>query len=129
MGDEFAAADVTIDAAELAAHRLARARLLPRGQAALAACPTDLVVSRAVAALGRAAPLRGFAIDVREVRDVRELAPVAAPCALAVAARVLGCSDVAPGVCDLSLAVTLRRGGAAALGFALDLRLRRRAAA
>lgn len=144
MDAEFGAPDVTMDAGELAAYRLARmsGRLVqglsgggsdPEAvwHALAASCPIDFAISRALAALGRTAPLRCHAIDVRAIRRVQAFAPVEAPSSLCVAARVLRCNGRPSGDFDAVIAVTLTRNpdGAAVASFDLELTLARRVAA
>ncbi len=141
---EFGAPEVVIDAGELAAYRLARmsARLVQglAGGAAdpetvwqtlAASCPIDFAISRTLAALGRTAPLRAHAIDVRAIRGVQAFAAVEAPCSLCAAARVLRRQDRSASTFDASLSVTLTRNpdGFPVAAFELELRLHRRVAA
>ncbi len=143
-GAEFGAPEVRIEAGELAAYRLARmsARLvqgLSGGgadpervwQTLAATCPIDFAISRTLAALGRAGPLRGHTLDVRAIRKVQAFAPVEAPCSLCAAARVLGCMPLADDAVVVRLVVTLTRNpdGASIAGFELELRLVQRAVA
>lgn len=144
LDSEFGAPEVEIDAGELAVYRLARmsARLvqgLTGGgtdpdavwQALAASCPVDFAISRSLAALGRTAPLRAHAIDVRAIRRVQVFAAIEAPCSLCAAARVLRHHARSDSDFDAALAVTLHRNpdGFVVAGFELELRLRRRAAA
>jgi len=144
VGAELGAVAVTIDCGELAAYRLARmsARLVQGlagaggdpgavWQALAASCTTDFAISRTLMALGRGALLQGHHIAVRGIRRVQALAPIAAPCTLAAALRVLGCSERGPGCVDVILAVSLGREpeGIAVAAFELELRLQRRVAA
>lgn len=143
-GAEFGAPEVLIDAGELAAYRLARmsARLVqglagagtdPEAvwHALAASCPIDFAISRALAALGRTAPLREHAIDVRAIGRVQAFAPVEAPCSLCVAATVLRHHPLSGAAFDAALAVALTRNpdGAPVAAFELELRLLRRVAA
>lgn len=143
-GAEFGAPEVTIDAGELAAYRLARmsARLvqgLSGGGAdpeavwhtLAASCPIDFAISLALGALGRTAPLRAHAIEVRAIRRVQAFAPVEAPCSLCAEAIVLRHQPLSATTFDAALAVTLTRNpdGAKVASFELELRLQRRIAA
>jgi hypothetical protein len=143
VGAELGVVAVAIDGGELAAYRLARmsARLMQGlagaggdpevvWQALAASCTTDYVVSRTLTALGRSALLQGHHIEVRGVSRAQSLTPVVAPCTLAAALRVLGCSEQQPGCLDVRLAVSLGLSeGTAVVRFELELRLQRRVAA
>ena len=142
-GAEYGAVAVTIDGGELAAYRLARmsARLVqglsggggdPEAvwQALAASCTTDFAISRTLTALGRSAPLQGHRIEVRGIHRVQVFGAVEAPCTLAAALRVLGCSECGgPGCFDVVLAVGLKRDDVVVAAFELELRLQRRIAA
>lgn len=144
VGAELGVVAVMVDGGELAAYRLARmsARLVQGlagaggdpgavWQALAASGTTDFAISRTLTALGRSALLQGHNIEVRGIRRVQALAPIAAPCTLAAALRVLACSARGPGCVDVILAVSLGRDpdGVAVASFELELRLQRRVAA
>lgn len=139
VGAEFGATGVAIDGSELAAYRLARmsARLVQHlpgtgvnptsvWHTLAAWCPVDFMIGRALTALGRTAPLRGLAIDVRAIRGVQAFVALEASCTLRAAVRVQRSVRLADGTTDATLDVALTRDPESTLiaRFALDVRLR-----